>query len=121
MGAFGVSNLINPPDDAAAISLNAATSGTGKVFACNICRQMNWFTRYTGTPSAGVYRIEWCVTPDAADAQWRQLAEYNAADLVTDPAAGQGTWPGPMGYIRVRVTDPVVDGTITVYINGLRN
>lgn len=113
-----VSNLFNPWNDPAAITLNGATTGTGKALPMNICRQIGWFTERTGTLTAGVYVIEWADSIDYAGT-WREIAEINATDVETGDD-GAGEYPGPKGFVRARVTTPIVGGTITVYLNGLR-
>lgn len=99
-------------------SLDAATSGTGTAIAFNDCRQVNWYTTTSGTISGGTIIIEH--SPDASYAgTWTQLDSIAATDADTG-AGGYGTYPGPIGFLRARISSNITGGgTVTVYLNGL--
>ena len=108
------------PNDTDAYSLTAQTAiQTGTIKPMNHCRQVGWFTEYTGTPSDGTIIIEWSEQSGYAGT-WNQLAEIDCANLVAG-TDGAGTYPGPIGFVRARISDTVVGGTVSVRFNGELN
>ncbi len=106
------------PDSAANASLSAVTTGTGKAVAVNDCRQVEWFVTYVSgsAPTTGTVLIEHALTVDYAGV-WNQLDSIDCSALSAG-TAGFGTFPGPIGFMRARITDNT-DQAITAYINGL--
>lgn len=108
--------IFTPPGVA---SLSAVTTGTGTAIAFNSCKQVSWFTTYSGTTSGGEITIEHAPTIDYAGT-WQPLDVISAADLSTG-AAGSGTYPGVLSFVRARITSSITGGgTVTVYLNGLQ-
>ena len=115
----GLGPLYQPGTDAE-VSLSAATTGTGLVKATSACRQVSWFTEYSGTITSGTILVEYAHTQDYAGT-WSLLATIDAANLSlgTD---GSGTYPGLVPFTRTRIAGgaPIVGGTVTTRINGIK-
>lgn len=108
--------LLTPPGFA---SLNAVTTGTGNPLALNSTKQASWYVTYSGTVSAGEITIEHAPTTDYAGT-WQPLDVIDASLLATG-AAGSGTYPGVISFLRARITSNITGGgTVTVYLNGLQ-
>ena len=108
--------LLTPPGFA---SLSAATTGTGKVFAVNSCKQGTWFTTYTSgsAPTTGTIIIEHAVDATYAGT-WNQLDSVDCS-LLSAGSSGFGTFPGVIAFIRARFSVDS-DQAVTVYFNGLQ-
>ena len=106
------------PGTNAEVSLSAATTGTGAVKATNACRQVEWFTEYSGTVSGGTIVVEYAHSQDYAGT-WSLLATIDAANLSAG-TDGSGTYPGELPFVRTRITSAITGGgTVTTRINGL--
>jgi hypothetical protein len=100
------------------ISLDAVTTGTGRALQFNDCRHVRWFVETDSAPDAGVVAIEWAHSEDYAEA-WNLLESITVTEIVAGTPARTVTAPGPIGFVRARVTTTVTNGTVTVRINGL--
>jgi len=108
------------PADTEAYSLSAVTTGTGTAKAMNHCRQVGWATEYSGTVSGGTILIEQS-DQSGYSGTWNQLATIDAANLSAG-TDGFGTYPGPMNFIRARITSDITGGgTVSVRFNGELN
>lgn len=107
------------PGDAAGISLNGVTSGTGTVKAFNDCRQVNWIVEGSGTIDGGVVKIECAASVDYSGT-WHELDSIDAADLTGGKAYGN-TFPFcPGGFLRARISSNITgSGAVVVRLNGL--
>lgn len=107
------------PNDAASISLNAATAGTGTAIAFNDSRQVNWLVEGAGTLSSGTVIIE--SAHDAAYAGvWNELDSIDMTTLSGGALYGN-TFPAVSGgFVRARISSNIGGGgTVTVRLNGL--
>lgn len=106
-------------DNQAFISLNAATTGTGESVAMHNCKQVSWFTAFSGTVSGGTIIVEWA--KDQNYAQTWQLLDSIDASLLAGGLAGSGTYPAPIdGFMRARISVNITGGgDITLTLNGL--
>lgn len=79
---------------------------------------MQWTTTTSGTISGGTIVIEHSPVADYAGT-WNQLDSFSATDADTG-AAGYGSFPGPIGFMRARITSNITGGgSVTVRLNGL--
>ena len=108
-----------PSTQSDAISLNAATTGTGTAISFHDCRQVDWLVVGAGTISGGTIVIECAAAADYAGT-WFELDSITASSLTGGAATG-GTYPDPPGgFVRARVSFNVTGGgSVTVYLNGL--
>lgn len=108
------------PGDPASVSLNAATTGTGKAIPFNDCRQVNWLVEGAGTISGGTVVIESAHAQDFSGT-WNELDTVDATTL-TGGALYGNTFPHvPGGFVRARIgTNISGGGNCTVRLNGLR-
>lgn len=110
--------MIYIPGSDAELSLNAATTGTGSEKAMNTCRQVGWDVIGAGTIASGTVKIESSPT-SGASATWNELDSIDASTL-TGGAIYHGTDPGPLAFVRARISANIVGGgSVTVRINGL--
>lgn len=109
-------------NSAASKSLNGATTGTGTTLAMSDCRQVIWQAEVTGTPSAGVAVCESNVIAADYAGQWENRDSFDVTNPVLNVAGvgPQGTFPGPLPFIRWRITTLFVGGTFVGHINGMR-
>lgn len=108
----------SPANNADSRSLNAATTGTGTVIAFNDCRQVSWHAVTSGTISGGTIIIEHAPTADYAGT-WNELDSISAT-AADAGSAGFGTYPGPILFVRARISSNITGGgNVTVYLNGL--
>lgn len=108
------------PNSGDGVSLDAVTTGTGRAFALNDCRQIFFTCTGTGTISAGEVTIEAANTIDYSGT-WNEI---EAVDVTTLTGGGQygNTYPNSYGaFVRGRVTDNLTgtEPTVTVTVNGL--
>ena len=106
-----------PPGATFALSLNAATTGTGSVHAFNDCRQTIWTVTTNGEVTDGTVIIE--SSNDAAYAgTWTEQDSVDLAAMGTDEKYSN-TYPAfSAGFWRARVSETVVGGTVSVELNG---
>lgn len=108
--------FLTPPGFA---SLSAATTGTGKSFAANSCKQATWTTVCDGTVSGGTILIEQASSTDYAGT-WYLLDTITAANA-SSGTEGYGTFPGVVAFIRARISSDITGGgSVSVYFNGLQ-
>ena len=113
-----VGNKFNNSTDAGSKSLDAVTTGTGTAIPFQDCRQVGWFVTTSGTISGGTIIIEHAPTADYAGT-WYQLDSIAATDADTG-AGGLGTFPGPLQFVRARISSNITGGgNVTVRLNGL--
>jgi hypothetical protein len=109
------------PGDSASISLDAATSGTGRAIAFNDCRQTNWLVEGIGTISSGTVIIESAHAQDYSGT-WNELDNVDASTLSGGKLYGN-TFPHvPGGFVRGRIPGGATiagGGQITIRLNGL--
>jgi len=99
-------------------SLSAATTGTGRAIPLSDCRQISWFIEISGTVSGGTIIIEHAEQIDYAET-WQQLDSITAANI-TAGTEGSGTFAGPVGFVRARISSNITGGgSITARLNGL--
>lgn len=100
------------------LSLNAVTTGTGTEHPMNDCRQVGWDVVGAGTISGGTVKIESAPT-SSYSGTWNELDSVDASTL-TGGAVYHGTYPGPLSFVRARVSSNITGGgSITVRFNGL--
>lgn len=96
------------------VSLSGVTTGTGTSIATSNSVQIGWSIIWSAGVSAGEVVIE---SADSATytGTWNELDRqaFSANSIV------QGTYPGPLRFVRARVTTTVVDGTVTAQFNKL--
>jgi hypothetical protein len=109
--------LLTPPGFASLSGVTAIQNG--EPLAVNSCKQGSWFTTYTSTPSDGTIIIEMAATRDYAGI-WIQLDEIDCSLLPAANPPGSGTYPGVLNFMRARISETVVGGTVSVYLNGLQ-
>lgn len=109
------------PSDSASITLEDATTGTGRAIAFNDCRQVNWLVEGDGTISAGTVVIESAHASDYAGT-WNELDSIDASTLTGGKLYGN-TFPHvPGGFVRARISSDITGGgNVTVRLNGLQN
>lgn len=113
-----VGNKFNNSTDASSKSLDAATTGTGTAIPFQDCRQVGWFVTTSGMISGGTIIIEHAPTSNYAGT-WYQLDSIAATDADTG-AGGLGTFPGPLQFVRARISSNITGGgNVTVRLNGL--
>lgn len=103
-------------------SLSLATTGTGTVIAMDDCRQVAWQPEASAALSAGVAVCESNMIAADYAGSWDLRDTFDSQSPVI-AAAGvgpQGTFPGPIFFIRWRVTTPFAGGTFTGHINGIK-
>ncbi len=106
------------PGEDAELSLSAATTGTGTEKAFNDCRQVAWDLIGAGTISGGTVKIESAPTSGYAGT-WNELDSFDAT-AVTGGATLHNNYPGPLAFVRARVSSNITGGgTISVRFNGL--
>ena len=104
------------------ISLNATVAdGPGVAIALQDCRQGGWFFEYDpdNAPTTGTINVEHSYDQDYLGA-WSILAVITAANVVAGTENPDGTYPGPLGFLRGNIpngSEP--DEAITLKINGL--
>jgi hypothetical protein len=109
------------PADSASISLNAATTGTGKAIAFNDCRQVNWLIEGQGTISGGTVVIESAHAYDYTGT-WNELDTVDATTLSGGKLYGNTFPMPPGGFVRARISSDIQGGgAITARLNGLQN
>lgn len=99
-------------------SLSAATTGTGTSVSCTNAIQVGWSVIWSSGVGAGEVTIEAANSATYAGT-WSVL---DVQDFSAAPAADSivmGTYPGPLPYVRARVTSNVTGGTVTVTINRI--
>jgi hypothetical protein len=101
-------------------TLNAATTGTGTALATNNAVQVGWAVIWSADVTAGEVVIEAAMTKDYAGT-WAELDRQAFGDAPSDNAVMMGTYPGPLPFVRARVTTTVTDGTVTVQLMRLTN
>lgn len=107
------------PGDPAAITLNAATSGTGTAIAFNNVGRLLYVAEGTGTISGGTILIE---SADSAtySGTWIQLASISASSLTGGASAGDNLNAPPGTFVRGRISSNITGGgTVTVRLNGI--
>jgi hypothetical protein len=106
------------PGSEAELSLDAVTTGTGTEHPFNDCRQVGWDVLGDGAIADGEVTIESAPYSGYAGT-WNQLDVIDATTL-TGGAAYHGTYPGPLAFVRGRVSDNITGGgDVTVRLNGL--
>lgn len=107
------------PGSDAEVSLEDATTGTGRALAFNDCRQVNWIIVSEGTISAGTVVIESAHAQDYAGV-WNELDSLDATTLDGGKAYGN-TYPMPPGgFVRARISSNITGGgSISARLNGL--
>lgn len=115
-GISGTKFPVNSDDN---LSLNAVTTGNGKVFVMNDCRQTSWDLAVSTTAGAGVVVIETNSESDSYTGTWYELDSIILTSLPVGPAAYHGTYPGPLPFVRARVATDVTNATVKARINGL--
>jgi hypothetical protein len=108
-----------PPGSDASISLEDATTGTGRALPFNDSRQVNWLIEGIGAISAGTVVIESAHLDDYSGA-WNELDNFDAVALDGGKLYGN-TYPMPPGgFVRARIGDDIEGGgSVTVRLNGL--
>ena len=92
------------------------TKGEGLAF--NDCRQVDYMVKTSAGVSAGKVVFENATEKDYAGT-WNPLMEVDCADLGASAELG-GTFPDPPGgFTRSRISEAIVGGTITTFLNGL--
>lgn len=86
----------------------------------NDCRQVNWLLKTSAGVSAGTVVFESKETNDPADTTTpNQIDSMDCATLGASAEYGQSFPMPPGGFIRTRISDPIVGGTVTTFVNGL--
>lgn len=96
------------------VSLSAATTGTGVVISVGNSVQVGWTVIWSAGVGAGEIVIEAADTSTYAGTWYeldRQPFGVNATVM--------GTYPGPIRFVRARVTTNVTGGTVTAQFNRL--
>ncbi|HEU0179431.1 MAG TPA: hypothetical protein VFV58_34805 [Blastocatellia bacterium] len=107
-----------PNDLTVGKSLDAATTGTGQAIAFNDCRSINWVIQGNGAVGAGAVVIESSNDPNYAGVWMQVVAPVTV--VANAQVGGKADFP-PGGFVRARVTTTVTGGTVTVWLNGLKN
>jgi len=92
-------------------SLDAATSGTGLTLPCHDSKQLRFYVRFSAGVSAGAVAIETSSSTTFAGTP-AAIASYTGAD----DTEYSDVEPGPLFFVRARITTPIVGGTVTVYL-----
>jgi hypothetical protein len=98
-------------------SLEAASTGTGVAKNFQDYSSIHWLIVTSAGVSAGVVTIESSHDPNFAGT-WKQIAVSGA--LGASAAIGDKADFPPGHFVRARVSTNIVGGTVTVYLNGLR-
>lgn len=101
-------------------SLNAVATGTGTAISFHDCRQVSWEVRVNGTASSGgPVIIETNEIAQDYAGVWHELDSVDPTTLTGDDVY-HNTYPGPVGWVRGRLSTPVVGGAVvSVPLNGL--
>jgi hypothetical protein len=107
-----------PPNDPNSKSLDAITNGTGKAMPYSNYEKVQWLIVGNGAVSAGAVIIE-----SANDLNYSGTWNQVVAPVTVTANAEQGSTidAPPGGFLRARVTTTIVGGTVTVYLNAIRD
>lgn len=101
-------------------TLNAVTTGTGSVLATNNAAQVGWAVIWSSGVTAGEVVIEAAMTNNYSGT-WAELDRQAFSAAPAANSVMMGTYPGPLPFVRARVTTNVVDGTVTAQLMKLTN
>lgn len=94
--------------------LSGVTSGTSAPQPCNTAAQISWEVEWSSGVTSGQVKIEHSSSASFSGT-WAELDSQNAS-------AGSrqlGTFPGPLEFVRARVSSNVAGGTVTVRLKRL--
>lgn len=101
-------------------SLSAATTGTGTAFAMNNAVQVGWAVIWSSGVTAGEVKIEAAASANYSGT-WYELDKQTFSAAPAANSVMLGTFPGPLLFVRARVSTTVSDGTVTVQLYKLTN
>jgi hypothetical protein len=88
---------------------NAASDGSGAALDAAGLGEIALMLTFSDDVASGSVQIETAITPDSE--AWASLAD----PIVASPGGvEQVTVPGPLAYVRARITNSIVGGTVTV-------
>ena len=96
------------------VSLSGVTTGTGVVISVGNSVQVGWTVIWSAGVGAGEIVIEAADTVNYSGT-WYELDRQPFAVNATI----MGTYPGPVRFVRARVTTTVTGGTVTAQFNRL--
>lgn len=107
------------PYNADRYSQTAATTGTGTAISFHDCRQTSWEVQGTGVISAGTVKIETNDIAQDYSGTWHELDSIDASTL-TGGAVYHNTYPGPLGWVRSRISSNITGGgNVSTPLNGM--
>lgn len=106
-----LTTVVRPdPTDPGALTLQLnAADGNGAALDADGVGEIALLLTFSDDAASGGVQIETAITPDAE--AWAPLGDPIAA---SPGGVEQSTVPGPLAFVRARITDPIVGGTVTV-------
>jgi hypothetical protein len=98
-------------------SLDAVTTGTGRAISFQDYNSVHWIIEGSAGVATGAVVIESATSQNFAGT-WKLLA--GPVTVVANAQLGDKFDFPPGAFVRARVSTDITGGTVTVYLNGLR-